>query len=355
MSEKGASELLGHDLTPANDHEIGAHDEGDLAWCCSFALDPRIATRGPKAGRPRRCQTARALRADYLSTDRAAALIEAFLFAEEKGGPLTAHVTVTMDGSGRKAADVERAVNVRRAVTDCLRDFFGKADHPAAFLYAMETRELGLHTHFLVHIDPARWLLLKPQLEERLRVYLVQLGLRERWTSPTGRSIDMLKITPPQEPGGEDAPAGLEDRLRLLGYLVKATDPLAIVETDAGPVNFADLLHFYLQSDIGRQGRIVGRRRMGNSQNLGPKSRGQLGQIPGVLDWIRRVNEMREVSLRLPGPEAIANLLGTSSPTATSEELEDRRAKLVEFRKTWRRDARQARIQEALARFSAAA
>jgi hypothetical protein len=112
-------------------------------------------------------------------------LITAFEQAEERNQPLNAHITMTFDGSGTSATDVERAVALQHTLLIDIRKQLGReeGDHPFACIWALETGETGLHLHVLLHIDPARWLSIKATLTSLLTRRLHDL----RWPPETGQ------------------------------------------------------------------------------------------------------------------------------------------------------------------------
>lgn len=288
--------------------------------------DIRFATRGPLAGKLKREQTPRVRLQQFLSIEQALDLIEVFVMAENHGTPLNAHLTITFDGSGADDKDVERAIRLRQTLLRDIGKLLARRKHPTAFIYTMEAAESGLHAHVLLHIDPLRWLEAKQALTELLTRRTQDLGMKPRIAAIRGTPWKVFAITPPQREGAADAAPGVEDRLRMLGYLLKGVDPAALVETTAGVVPFADILRFYLQSDVKPQGMIKRGRRAGRAQHLQTKS----GVDP--LSWIAEVNAMCDPWRRLPGPEFLAAQLGPCSPEPDPAELAERAWKVAQLR-----------------------
>lgn len=310
-----------------------------LLWGYTTSLigDWRFGTRGPKAGKLRAKQTTGERALDFIPMERCVELIAAFIHAERIGCPLNAHITLTLDGSGIHMPDADRAASIREDVLKCLGDHLRDEKHPIAFIWVMETAQLGLHLHILLHVDPTRWLEIKASIARRLLGRLTDHGVKPRWSTTRARRFEVLKITPPQEVG-RDEPADLENRLRLLGYVLKGVDPLALIEIGSAYVLMSDLLSFYLGSDISSQGRILTTRRANRSDSIGPKARGDL-QI-SALGWVDEINTLREPRMQLPEPEAIVALLGPDAHLVRLAELPVRHERLKDLRNTIRRQRR---------------
>jgi hypothetical protein len=162
-----------------------------------------------------------------------------------------------------------------------------------------------------------------------------------------GKPWSMLRITPSELTNPTDEPADFEDRLRLLGYLLKGIDPAALVSTTSGCVPFADLLRFYLKCNVKPQGAIQGAKRSGRSNSL-PTDRWQPGGTH-KLAWIGRLNARRDEQFQLPGPEFVAERMGICSPGRDAREQHIRACAVDELRQDYL-DEQQRRRWRAIAR-----
>lgn len=298
-----ATKALKHDFHPTTSTTPPPSNPSSSSRTKLALPDHRIAKRGPTAGQLRRDQTTGKRRRRYLTVDAALDLIAAFLDAENAVTPLNAHVTITFDGSGTDKSAVQRADRIRRACLTIIRKTLASHSHPCLHIWTLETAETGLHMHALLHVDPSRWIEIKSALTSVLDPALKKLGVQRRLTLPDGTEWSTLHITPPAHPDHHDEPADFEDRLRMLGYLLKGIDPAALVQTAAGVVAFAELLSFYLQCQNKSQGEIAGAKRSGRSESL---VTGRWSGTSNALDWIDSVNARRHRVRRLPGPEVVA-------------------------------------------------
>ena len=255
--------------------------------------------------------------------------MQAFLAAEEMDLGLNAHLTVTFDGSGTNAVDVKKCIEIQRKLITTITRLFSRNNHDLALVYARETAATGLHVHILFNIKPTRWKEMKDALNFNIGRRLDELGVESRVETINGRPWLPFKITPPQSDKHADVPPNLEDRLRMLGYLMKEIDPVALVETSMGFVPLSDLLAFYLQTKIKTQGTIENAKRNGRSQNLCP--------TPGVtaIECLMRLNSLRHKADQLPNPEFVAAHLGACSPNPSSKEMKERATKVEDFRQAF--------------------
>jgi hypothetical protein len=187
-----------------------------------------------------------------------AALTDAVAFADERGLPLTALVTISWQ-SAPGFSSVHRSgwEQEHKRFIGAMTRFLKKHGVVPAYVYARECIiGMGSHAHFLVHVPPARW----KELKRPMQQYLSEAC--RRWGYTNSRAV---LITGSDHTSGMGLP---QQRLGALVYLFKSMNPSELIQTGAGVVP----LHKFLGVEPKPHAPLPCKR-VGWSENIGVAAR----------------------------------------------------------------------------------
>lgn len=218
-----------------------------------------------------------------LSLGDFAAIISAAEFAGRFELYFECHVTISWDAMGIAPCNIPAALETfRKSVQDRCRDL----EEPIAYIYVHENgAKKGLHTHFLCTMPG--------QLEKReeLRQWI------RKWPSRFlgKRQANAIRLTGPRVWKAEPSRSQEQIHWELVHYVLKGADPRIIVQDaqyspDGRPVKLGDLIARRFRNP----GTIPFRKRVGISQNIGPK-RQAIG-FPNGIGIEDRLKSPSEVS-----------------------------------------------------------